>query len=451
MLNVISNFEINVALPVELYIIKNMKEDKIIANVRKCLYENIYENINLTSYEDQRLKVSTLIQSTVEYGEANSALVIGPRGSGKTTLVQDVLKEVTSKKSFIDNSFLVELNGLIHTNDNLALKSITRQMNLLNVVEGKVFGSFAENFAFLLASLKSGQKESSKSVIFILDEFDFFCAHHNQTLLYNLFDISQSAQTAICVLGITCRLDVMELLEKRIKSRFSHRQIFTFADTHSDENQLFEAQLKNVNELLTIAKSVKGLSTSYKNNWNKHIQDLMKNKQMKNIIQRLIDINIDKNCLKNFLTSVILNLQDDDAVLSVSQFQEQLELFERDEKVQVLKDLNVLELCLIIAMKHHTEIYVNQPMNFEMILTRYMKFANANSSIQSVQRPVIMKAFEHLQHSELIALVTTGGSKFQKEYQLFKLLATSKQIAEAVKLSPGLPTEVIQWANSSLI
>ncbi|KAL3288660.1 hypothetical protein HHI36_003093 [Cryptolaemus montrouzieri] len=102
-------------------------------------------------------------------------------------------------------------------------------------------------------------------------------------------------------------------------------------------------------------------------------------------------------------------------------------------------------------MKHHLDIYNNQPMNFEMILARYVKFANANSSIQSVQRPVIMKAFEHLQNLELISPINSGGSKLQKEYQLFKLVATPRQIVDAVKLSSGLPTEVVQWANSSLV
>ena len=48
--------------------------------------------------------------------------------------------------------------------------------------------------------------QSSKPILFILEEFDLFACHRNQTLLYNLFDISQSAQTPICVLGITCRL-----------------------------------------------------------------------------------------------------------------------------------------------------------------------------------------------------------------------------------------------------
>ena len=53
---------------------------------------------------------------------------------------------------------------------------------------------FTENLTFLLESLKAGSKEKSKPVIFILDEFDLFCHHKNQTLLYNLFDVAQSAQ-----------------------------------------------------------------------------------------------------------------------------------------------------------------------------------------------------------------------------------------------------------------
>lgn len=93
-----------------------------------------------------------------------------------------------------------------------------------------------------------GDRSSSRPVLFILDEFDLFAHHKNQTLLYNLLDVSQSAQAPVAVVGVTCRLvrllnlptlqlvlertpflvfrqDVLELLEKRVKSRFSHRQI----------------------------------------------------------------------------------------------------------------------------------------------------------------------------------------------------------------------------------
>lgn len=107
------------------------------------------------------------------------------------------MKELSALKSFKDNTLIVNLHGLVHTDDRLALKDLTRQMQLENVVGDKVFGTFAENLSFLLDCLKSGDKNHSKPVIFVLDEFDLFCGHHNQTLLYNLFDVAQSAQVIV--------------------------------------------------------------------------------------------------------------------------------------------------------------------------------------------------------------------------------------------------------------
>lgn len=150
---------------------------------------------------------------------------------------------------FRQNTLIVNLNGYIHTDDALALKSITKQMKLETAVDGKVFTTFADNLAFLLDCLKSGNRMKSKSVIFILEEFDLFCGHNNQTLIYNLFDVAQSAQAPICVVGLTRRNDVIELMEKRVKSRFSHRQIFLFNE-HPD----VEKQIDNFLNLLKLPK-----------------------------------------------------------------------------------------------------------------------------------------------------------------------------------------------------
>jgi origin recognition complex subunit 4 len=67
---------------------------------------------------------------------------------------------------------------------------------------------------------------TSQSIVFVIDEFDMFAAHPRQTLLYNLFDVAQSKKAPIAVLGCTTRLDVVEMLEKRVKSRFSHRYVY---------------------------------------------------------------------------------------------------------------------------------------------------------------------------------------------------------------------------------
>lgn len=67
---------------------------------------------------------------------------------------------------------------------------------------------------------------TSRAVVFVIDEFDMFALHPRQTLLYNLFDIAQARKAPIAVVGCTTRLNVVEMLEKRVKSRFSHRHVF---------------------------------------------------------------------------------------------------------------------------------------------------------------------------------------------------------------------------------
>ena len=52
-------------------------------------------------------------------------------------------------------------------------------------------------------------------------------------------------------------------------------------------------------------------------------------------------------------------------------------------------------------MKHQTEIYDGEPLNFEMVYRRYLKFASQNHTVHNVERPVVFKAFEHLKVSSL--------------------------------------------------
>uniref|UniRef100_A0A672MNX5 Origin recognition complex subunit 4 n=1 Tax=Sinocyclocheilus grahami TaxID=75366 RepID=A0A672MNX5_SINGR len=84
--------------------------------------------------------------------------------------------------------------------------------------------------SYSLSVVLSGDKSSSRPVLFVLDEFDLFAHHKNQTLLYNLLDVSQSAQTPRRCGGTHLQTDdVLELLEKRVKSQFSHRQMHLFS------------------------------------------------------------------------------------------------------------------------------------------------------------------------------------------------------------------------------
>ena len=114
---------------------------------------------------------------------------------------------------------------------------------------------------------------TSKSVVLIIDEFDLFATHARQTLLYNLFDIAQARKAPIAVFGLSTKVDVAEHLEKRVKSRFSHRYVHlppamnlqTFAEMCKATITVGDS------DLALTSKSSKGL-LSARETWNKHIE-----------------------------------------------------------------------------------------------------------------------------------------------------------------------------------
>lgn len=143
---------------------------------------------------------------------------------------------------------IIKLNGLLHTDDKLALKDIKRQLKLAECCDWTSFSSFQENLIYVFEKLKDKKIENAQPcILFILDEFHLFCGHKKQLLLYNLFDVIRSTKATICVIGMTYSTDIKELLEKRILSRFSDRIIWLDHST-------------TINERLTMFKNICTLS-----------------------------------------------------------------------------------------------------------------------------------------------------------------------------------------------
>jgi origin recognition complex subunit 4 len=205
--------------------------------------------------------VHQLVEQTVTAGEGNSMLVIGARGSGKTALVNKVLSEVAKDNG--GEYHVVRLNGFIHTDDKIALREIWRQLGKEMDIEEDGSGpgkNYADTLTTLLALLSHPSEQTgeltdqvAKAVIFVMDEFDLFAQHPRQTLLYNLFDIAQSRKAPIAVLGLTTRIDVTNSLEKRVKSRFSHRYVhLSLAKTFTAFQEICKSCLTIEHEHLSV-------------------------------------------------------------------------------------------------------------------------------------------------------------------------------------------------------
>ncbi|KAL9110628.1 MAG: hypothetical protein Q9227_004805 [Pyrenula ochraceoflavens] len=206
----------------------------------RLTHQRLTTPVHLTS---EYQKVFSLLSRTVTIGEGNSMLILGSRGTGKRTLVENALAEV--QKEHGKDFHTIQLNGLFQSDDKVALREIWRQLGREMEMEedDNQAGSYADTLSSLLALLShpdeieisntldrsdtgDGTRKTSKSVIFVLNEFEVFASHARQTLLYNLFDIAQARKAPIAVIGLSTRMDVADLLEKRVKSRFSQRYLF---------------------------------------------------------------------------------------------------------------------------------------------------------------------------------------------------------------------------------
>jgi hypothetical protein len=253
----------------------------------------------LPHLETQYKSLHALLASTITAGESNSLLLLGSRGSGKTSLINTALSDLTAKHE--SDFHTVKLNGFFQTDDRLALREIWRQLGREREIQGEIDGdemvqvgaSYADTMASLLSLLSHPDEfedadvmdldapptqanRTSKSVIIILEEFDQFTLHPRQTLLYNLFDIAQSKKAPIAVIGTGTRMDVVDLLEKRVKSRFSHRWLHVPSVSSVERfNEILRSLLTvNFDDVVTLKVQEMDVNADEEEIelWNKHIE-----------------------------------------------------------------------------------------------------------------------------------------------------------------------------------
>ncbi|KAG0271586.1 origin recognition complex subunit 4 [Linnemannia exigua] len=446
--------------------------------------------VALVGLEEQYKKVLGLMRRTIETGESNSCLILGPRGTGKTMLVRRALQDLEKQFSIPNNDdydegdmevdderkdfMVIHLNGLVQTDDRMALKEIMRQLSREGESElGESNTSFSDSLPSLLTFLKAGTK-AQYPIIFILDEFDLFAQHTKQSLLYNLFDVAQSAEWPIAVIGVTCRMDALELLEKRVKSRFSHRHYYTFppSDYHDyidickNALLLMPADMEiqpDDDEVMLVGPSNRAAQL-FINEFNERVKILFEDGGFSKVVQRIFDLMKDVRAFYRLCFGPVAELSKDSPYLQASQFYESGLQQRVDNKTELLKGTSLLELSLLIAIKHLVE-RETITFNFEMVYDEYKEFMDmavvrgtstssssgslgvgsggsfASSdgvSLRLYKKAVALKA-ELLRPAD-------SSSKGPKEYRMMRVMLDASQISDVVLKHRDCPTIVARWA-----
>ncbi|CAF9915884.1 MAG: hypothetical protein GOMPHAMPRED_000882 [Gomphillus americanus] len=365
-------------------------------------------------------KVYQILEQTVSAGEGNSMLLIGARGTAKTVLINMALEELGTE--FRSQFHVVHLNGFIHTDDKLALKEMWRQLGREMAGEDSSQSdrvNYADTMASLLALLSQpeelsygeGNRTTSKAVIFILDEFDLFTNHPRQTLLYNLFDIAQSRKAPIAVLGLTTRIDVVESLEKRVKSRFSHRytyvshpqsfsaytsviRAFLLASAHDEEGEISNHLIKSpaLEELRSLFSAK---FSKIHREWSSHIEQLFANPSILVLLNRHYGQTKSPQAFLNAFLIPIMNLPSlpEPADLLMNG------LCPSDSNLDLLPSLTDASLALLIAAARLDIVCDTDTVTFNMAYDEYIRLAQRSRLSASASGMIAVSSS------------TSGGSK----------------------------------------
>ncbi|KAF2864479.1 P-loop containing nucleoside triphosphate hydrolase protein [Piedraia hortae CBS 480.64] len=380
----------------------------------------------LIGLEEEHVKVEQLLQNTIKHGESNSMLLVGSRGSGKTATINSILRQFSAK-----DFYTIRLNGFVQTDDKLALREIWRQLGEEMSLDTVQPQNYADALTTLLALLshrtEQGLEEKpgqiTKSIIFIIDEFDLFAAHPRQTLLYNLFDIAQSRKAPIAVLGCTTRIDIVEMLEKRVKSRFSHRIVhFGLA--------------KCLAVFQTMCDSA--LEVERKEKWDKVLDKMYADIRYKQMVRRIY---FTTKFVPEFMSAMFVPISqmdttkaqrsDELAETILASFQPRKKLIP-DSKLTLLSSLSTLQMALLISAARLTAIRGMIVFKFDIAYEEYKSLAlraklqegaNAGATARVSKREVAKKAWDELVDSELLMEDSYGSIRADIKLQEIGRLA----------------------------
>jgi origin recognition complex subunit 4 len=198
----------------------------------------------LLSAQNYVRDVESILDRVILHGHSESVILCGPSGCGKTVIVNEALSLYLADKRIAKKFRCIRVDGATQMDLGRCVDAILMQMTGTKVprANGNLAGSVADKLKELCDALadRSGQTERG-ALIFIIDRIENFTDQRNQLLLYSLFDSGRDQGSPICVIGLSSVLDVLEKLEKRVKSRFSQRVIGMAGTLFADFEEFNEA------------------------------------------------------------------------------------------------------------------------------------------------------------------------------------------------------------------
>ncbi|CED84461.1 Origin recognition complex, subunit 4 [Phaffia rhodozyma] len=457
--------------------------------------------------EESLVNLVELLRGTVERGEGNSCLIQGIKGSGKTTILNQAIEKINelseANPEEIPAPMVIRLSALMLKDDRSAIREIGRQVGINDLgddfeTEEELEDNEQDSAvvppttlpSHLLAILTAPSK---KSIIIVLEEFDIFAGFGRggrQMLLYCLLDVVQSVRPrlgalsgrGLIVIGVTSRIDALHLLEKRVKSRFSHRIIRVNSILHGDRSADQESATSAVDQEITgnMGPRWKSLlskalvpwyleeelgsddASLWRRTWRESIDSLLENPQIQNGLQRLNWISTDIRMMLKVLIRPMGELTPDAPFLTPGRIQlsfvDQAEGAGWGHGTRRLRGLSLPCLAILASIKDLGERGILD-FNFEHVFFTYGEFAKnrlIGSAIPRHGRQLMKDAFTSLVETSIIypcsTSVLAGAQSFSTSVSDFAKHRCAIEPTEIVEFfrgegGKGVMTQLSRWGK----
>lgn len=173
-------------------------------------------------------EINQYFEQTYSLGHSQALLLIGKRGIDYDSILQ--------RKASGYNPIILRLSGLICSKDTAGLYNLALQLSRKKGQNCAVTSKISEILSLIVSLIAPND-----NILIVIANIELF-AHRiaKQHLLYSVLELIIDTPANICLVGITSRVDFIELLEKRIRSRFSYQ---TLLDVEEQEGTSQDAML----------------------------------------------------------------------------------------------------------------------------------------------------------------------------------------------------------------
>ena len=380
------------------------------------------------------------------HGNAACSIVLltGSRGCGKSTVVSRLLHQVAADSWECAAPVIVELHGLLHSGTNAAFRSIARALG------GTGIGG-AQHCLGEIGQCVTELRKKNTPILFVLDEFHRFVhVTQGQTVLYSIFNLLQDASLRGAAICITPHIDVTDHLEKRVKSRFSHRHVLVRVPKECDE----------VLEFLKVAllgedgppRKDDPISSVI----NAFFQDKSVGLALKRQFYRDRAIGLILDAVDGCLLSRLqLNIEEMDIAqttrLAVDSFRTALEHW--GSARDFILGLSTLELALVLALARMERRDAKGVYMFDDVYREYEGLATGGqvsmlkTQIAHIEpRPIAAKAWERVHEVGLVA--KAGGSGGVRSVTL---AVAPDVVQQALREHPAATTLLQRWGTGAAV